>query len=111
MKEYLSTISKSSFKTKKIKGTCYYYYAETVRISKLGKIFIVAYYKTPDFSDEITVLGSNALVWTPDKIIFSFTQRWSIETFYKDSKQNLGLEDYELRRACNNFCVNGIKSR
>jgi len=23
---------------------------------------------------------------------------WSIETFYKDSKQNLGLEDYELRK-------------
>lgn len=98
LKEYLSAIPKSLFKTKMIKGTCYYYYAETVRISKLGKIFIVAYYKTPDFSDEITVLGSNALVWTPDKIIFSFTQRWSIETFYKDSKQNLGLEDYELRK-------------
>lgn len=98
LKEYVSTIPKSLFKMKKIKGTCYYYYAETVNVSKLGKIFLAAYYKTSDFSDNITILGSNALVWTPDKIIYSFTQRWSIETFYRDSKQNLGFEDYELRK-------------
>ena len=96
--QYLSTIPRSSFKERKIKGTSYYYYAETVNISKLGKIVLIAYYKTPDFSDDLTLLGSNALVWTPDKIIHCFTQRWSIETFYKDSKQNLGFEDYELRK-------------
>lgn len=98
LKEYIAALPKRSFKTKKIKGIYYYYYAETVKISKLGKILLVVYYKTPDFSDGVTVLGSNALVWTPDKIIFSFTQRWSIETFYKDSKQNLGFEDCELRK-------------
>jgi len=98
LSEYLATLPKSAFKPRTIKGTCYWYYAETLRISKLGKIFLIAYHKSPDFSDGITVLGSNALVWTPDKIIYSYTQRWSIETFYKDSKQNLGLEDYELRK-------------
>ena len=96
--DYLKTIPRSSFKKKKIKGTYYYYYAETVHISKLGKIFLVAYYETPDFSDNLTILGSNALIWTPDKIIYSFTQRWSIEAFYRDSKQNLGFEDYEIRK-------------
>ena len=33
--------------------------------------------------------------------IYSF--RWSIETFYRDSKQNLGLRDYAMRD------LNGIK--
>jgi len=98
LKEYISNIDKSSFKKKKIKDKYYYYYSETVKISKLGKILLVAYYETEDFSDSVTVLGSNALVWTPDKIIYSYKQRWSIETFYRDSKQNLGLEDYELRK-------------
>jgi SRSO17 transposase len=96
--EYLSTIPKSVYKQKYINGVLYWYYAETINISKLGKIFIVAYHKTPDCSDEITILGSSALVWTPDKIIYTYLQRWNIETFYKDSKQNLGFEDYELRK-------------
>ena len=86
------------FKEKKIKGKYYYYYSETVKISNLGKILLVVYYQTKDFSDSVTILGSNALVWTPDKIIYSFTRRWSIKTFCRDSKQNLGLEDYELRK-------------
>ena len=98
LKEYITNIDKRLFKEKKIKGKYYYYYSETVKISKLGKILLVVYYQTKDFSDSVTVLGSNALVWTPDKIIYSFTRRWNIETFYKDSKQNLGLEDYELRK-------------
>lgn len=98
LKKYVSDIPKSSFVKKKIKGKYYWYYSEMVKISKLGKIHLVLYYETEDFSDSVTVLGSNAHVWTPDKIIYSYKQRWSIETFYKDSKQNLGFEDYELRK-------------
>ena len=98
LKQYVSEIPKHLFKKKNIKGTYFYYYAKTVKISKLGKIKLVIYYETEDFSDSMTVLGSNAHVWTPDKVIYSYKQRWSIETFYKDSKQNLGLEDYELRK-------------
>jgi len=98
LKEYVQEIPRHLFKKQKIKGSYYYYYAKTVKVSKLGKIKLVIYYETEDLSDSVTVLGSNAHVWTPDKIIYSFKQRWSIETFYKDSKQNLGLEDYELRK-------------
>ena len=98
LRDYISNIDKSLFKAKKIKDKYYYYYSEIVKISNLGKILLVVYYENSDFSDSVTVLGSNALVWSPDKIIYSFTQRWSIETFYRDSKQNLGFEDYELRK-------------
>jgi hypothetical protein len=102
LETYIATIPKSSFKKKTIKGTVYWYYAEIVTITNLGKIYLVAFHETPDCSDIVTVLGSSAVIWTPDKIIDSFKQRWSIETFYKDSKQNLGFEDYELRK------LNGI---
>ena len=98
LKEYVSKIPKHLFTKKNIKGSYYYYYAQTVKISKLGKIKLVLYHETEDFSDPLTIIGSNAHVWTPDKIIYCYKQRWSIETFYKDSKQNLGLEDYELRK-------------
>lgn len=98
LKDYVSEIPKHMFKKRRIKDKYYYYFAKTVKISKLGKIKLVVYHETEDFSDSVKVLGSNAHIWTPDKIIFIFKQRWSIETFYKDSKQNLGLEDYELRK-------------
>ncbi len=31
------------------------------------------------------------------KILSTYAQRWPIETFYRDAKQNLGLENCELR--------------
>ena len=47
LKEYISNIDKSSFKKKKIKDKYYYYYSETVKISKLGKILLVALITIP----------------------------------------------------------------
>jgi len=96
--EFVQSLTQDQFKKIKIKEQFVYGYAQTVTISKLGKVKLVVFYETEDFSDEATVLGSNAHVWTPDKVIFSYKQRWSIETFYKDSKINLGFEDYEMRK-------------
>lgn len=36
--------------------------------------------------------------WTIDTILSCYAQRWPIETFYKDAKQNLGFELCEMRR-------------
>lgn len=96
--EYVKAIPKDQFKKIKVKDRFFYVYSRTVTISKIGKVKLVVFYETEDFSDEVTVLGSSAHVWTPDKIIYSYKQRWSIENFYKDSKLNLGFEDYELRK-------------
>lgn len=96
--EYVKAIPRDQYKKIKVKDRFFYVYSRTGTISKIGKVKLVAFYETEDFSDEVTVLGSNAHVWTPDKIIYSYKQRWSIETFYKDSKLNLGFEDYELRK-------------
>jgi hypothetical protein len=98
VKKFVQSLSQDQFQKIKIKEQSFWVYAQTVTISKLGKVKLVVFYETEDFSDEATVLGSNAHVWTPDKVIFSYKQRWSIETFYKDSKINLGFEDYEMRK-------------
>jgi len=62
---------------------------KTVKISKLGKIKLVLYHETEDFSDPLTIIGSNAHVWTPDKIIYCYKQRWSIETFPRFYRTNI----------------------
>jgi len=38
------------------------------------------------------VLITHETTWEPESIIRAFRNRWVIETFYRDSKQNLGLE-------------------
>ncbi len=40
---------------------------------------------------------TNRTDWNVTRIIKSYTLRWSIETFFRDSKQSLGFEDYQLR--------------
>ena len=46
------------------------------------------------------VLVSNRIDWDAEKIIKIYKMRWKIETFYRDSKQNLGLGKYYLRSLC-----------
>lgn len=33
-----------------------------------------------------------------DKMLNIYAKRWKIETFYRDAKQELGMEDYEMRK-------------
>ena len=41
---------------------------------------------------------SNKLDLKADKMLNVYAKRWKIESFYRDAKQELGMEDYEMRK-------------
>jgi hypothetical protein len=41
---------------------------------------------------------TNRLDWEVRKIMQTYARRHEVDAFYKDAKQNLGLEEYELRK-------------
>jgi len=80
-----------------IDGETYWYFTKVVTMSKLGKVRLLILHQKQDLSDTPKYLAANQLGWEARRILRVYKSRWSIETFYRDSKQNLGLEDYEMR--------------
>lgn len=100
--DYLKTIDENEFKIFSVDGKECTFYAKTLRMSKQGRVKIVAL-KDREEESGYKILVTNETTWKPESIIRAYRNRWTIDTFYRDSKQNLGLEDYMLRD------TNGIK--
>lgn len=89
-----------AYKKVKLGGKVRYYFTKTVVPKSLGgrRVRICALFDKKDLSDDPKILATNKLNWTsPKKVYEAYSHRWSLETFYRDSKQNLGLESYQLR--------------
>ena len=66
---------------------------------------MVSYEKKDDGSFKTPVfLVSNRKDIRPERLIRAYQIRWSIETFFRDSKSELGLGEYQMRG------LKGIKS-
>ncbi|MFQ5825399.1 MAG: IS701 family transposase, partial [bacterium] len=97
IEEFRNTLTKSDFKEIEIDGDTYYCFTKVVNMSKLGKVRLLIIHEEEDLSDTPKYLVTNNLRWEARRILRVYQSRWPIETFYRDSKQNLGLEDYEMR--------------
>jgi len=103
LKQYRNTLPNSAFKKTVINGKIYYCFTKTIKMSKLGKVRLLISHEQEDLSDEPTYLVTHILRWEARRMLKVYSFRWTIETFYRDSKQNLGLGDYAMRD------LNGIK--
>lgn len=77
--------------------------AKTVIMRNQGRVRVVVSYDNPELNGEPEFLCANRLDWNEFKVMKVYAKRWRIDSFYKDAKQNLGLEEYEMRK------IKGVK--
>jgi hypothetical protein len=59
---------------------------------------VVVSYDNPECNGEPNFYCSNKLDMKADKMLNVYAKRWKIDSFYRDAKQNLGMEEYEMRK-------------
>lgn len=97
--DLIPLIPAPAFKPVEIDNRTYYCFSKNVHIASLGKVRLVISFDNPDLDGTCAVLVTNHLSWNAKKIIETYLLRWPIETFYQDAKQQLGLNQYRMRKA------------
>lgn len=92
-------IPKSAFTPITLDEQTFYTFTFSVRIPSIGKVRLVISFNTPELDQSFVVLVSNRTDCTAKELIATYLLRWPIETFYQDSKQLLGLDEYRMRLA------------
>lgn len=99
---YIENVPKSKFREVKVgteKGERRFWtYAKNVTMRNCWRVRIVISYETPGLMGEPKILATNRLDWDVKTIIKTYLKRWRVESSYRDAKQELGLESYELRK-------------
>ena len=85
---------------RKIDGDTYNIWTKKLRVSQLGdvKLAIAERETGEDEDNPVRYLVSNKIDAPTEHVIRSYSKRWRIETFFEDSKQDLGFGDCELQR-------------
>jgi SRSO17 transposase len=99
VEELVPLIPKNAYRKVKVEDKCYWCFTRSLRIPGLGKVRLVISFDNPELTGTYAVLISNRTDWSAKKILASYLQRWPIETFYQDSKEHLGLDEYRMRSA------------
>jgi len=79
----------------------YYACSRAVRMEGLERrVRVVVSYSKERFEkrEDPYFYCTNRLDWEVRKIMRTYAKRFEVDAFYKDAKQNLGLEEYELRK-------------
>jgi hypothetical protein len=100
---YLKTVPTSEFRMVSVNtadGERHFWtYAKNVTLKKrCQRVRLFFSYLDEKLTGEPKVLASNRLDWDVKTILETYLLRWKIDAFYRDAKQELGLEDYEVRK-------------
>ena len=85
---------------REIDDETYKIWTKKLPVSKLGEVRLVIAEKITEDEDEdnpVKYLATNKIDAPSSHIIRTYSYRWRIETFFEDSKQDLGLGDCEVR--------------
>jgi hypothetical protein len=97
IEEYLETLTDLDFKRHIIDGEVYYLHVVEVSERGVGKEKLLISYKDGD-EEEIRINVTNLLQHSDESILRLLLKRWKIETWHRDGKQHLGLEDCQVRK-------------
>jgi SRSO17 transposase len=104
LSEWAKTVPRDRFKPVKVRykdneQTYWCHEASLVMRSIDGeRVRVVVSYDNPEMGGEPNFYCSNRLDLKADKMLNVYAKRWKIDSFYRDAKQNLGMEDYEMRK-------------
>ena len=102
LKDFVKELKHEDFKQVTITKTngkqlTVFAYSKTVHMRKVGRVKVIVSYLKEPLKGNPFFLVTNRKDWTIGTILSCYAQRWPIETFYKDAKQNLGFESCEMR--------------
>lgn len=100
--DYLKKVPEEEFKKVSVKTKegerSFWTYAKNVTLKKHCQRIRVVFSYEDEMAGEPKVLATNRLEWDAKTILETYLLRWNIDAFYRDAKQVLGLEDYEVRK-------------
>ena len=99
-REHEKHIVEKDFKTVKIKDAKYRFFQTSAFISGLGNVNLVFSQKYEEEKEEWSetyYLITDILSLSGERVIELFLVRGGIESFHREAKDKLGLEDYQLR--------------
>ena len=92
--ELATRLKEEQFKMVKIKGETHSLCGFEVWMQKVGDVKLVIAKQADGFHFYV----SNRVDWSEKQVLEAYKVRQSIDVFYRDAKQNLGLEEYQMRR-------------
>ncbi|KGM99073.1 transposase, partial [Clostridium botulinum C/D str. DC5] len=97
--KFATSLNKDSFDLVKVKGNHYYIYNYIGHLNDMKNVSIILSYPKESFQKEgsLKAFISTDLVLKPLDILFKYTDRWVIEPFFRDCKNYLGLDSYQVR--------------
>ncbi len=95
--QFAETLLRESFRKVSIGNRIYHVFSKAVDLKGVGQAGILIGYENEEFSGSPAYFATDQIRWEGARILKTYSMLWNIETFFRDSKQNLGLEDYQLR--------------
>jgi hypothetical protein len=97
IEKYLQTLTDDDFEIYFLDGEAYFLHIMEVSERGIGKEKLLISYKAGD-EEEIKVNVTNLLQHSGTSLLSLLLKRWKIETWHRDAKQHLGLEDCQVRK-------------
>jgi hypothetical protein len=97
IEEYLDTLTDDDFGVYFIDGEVYFLHAVEVTKRGVGREKLLISYKNGD-EENVRVYVTNLLQQSDETLMNLLLKRWKVETWHRDAKQHLGLEDCQVRK-------------